>query len=69
MRARKCDRCGCYYDSYRGNTMFEETGRTNALWLIDRLDNEKAMSRKTYDLCPECMKELEKFLKIDGGAE
>lgn len=69
MRARKCDRCGCYYDTYQGNMKFEKTGRANALWLIDRFEDNKAMSRESYDLCPRCMQELEEFLKIDGGAE
>ena len=48
---------------------FEKTGRANALWLIDRFEDNKAMSRESYDLCPRCMQELEEFLKIDGGAE
>ena len=69
MRARKCDRCGCYYDTYQGIMKFEKTGRATALWLIDRFEDNKAMSRKSYDLCPRCMQELEEFLKIDGGAE
>lgn len=69
MRARKCDRCGCYYDTYQGKMKFEKTGGANALWLIDRFEDNKAMSRKSYDLCPRCMQELEEFLKIDGGAE
>lgn len=69
MRARKCDRCGCYYDTYQGSMKFEKTGRANALCLIDRFEDNNNMSRKSYDLCPRCMQELEEFLKIDGGAE
>ena len=69
MRARKCDRCGCYYDTYQGKMKFEKTGGANALLLIDRFEDNKAMSRKSYDLCPRCMQELEEFLKIDGGAD
>ena len=68
MRARKCDRFGCYYDTYQGNMKFEKTGRANALRLIDKFEDEKAMSRESYDLCPECMQELVEFLKI-GGAD
>lgn len=33
--------------------------------LIDRDLDNKYWNRKSYDLCPECMKELESFLK--GG--
>ena len=68
MRARKCDRCGCYYDTYQGIMKFGKTG-TNALCLIDRFEDNNNMSRKSYDLCTRCMQELEEFLKIDGGAE
>ena len=67
MRARKCDRCGRFYDHYQGE-IFEKTGRANALRLIDRYENNTFISRNAYDLCPECMKELEEFLGI-GGAD
>lgn len=66
MRARKCDRCGRFYDHYQGEKMFKKTGKANALRLIDRYEDNTAMSRNAYDFCPECMKELEEFLGIGG---
>lgn len=66
MRAKKCDRCGKYYEHYEGQTRFRASERANALLLIDRDLEEKYWSRKTYDLCPECMKMLERFVR--GGA-
>lgn len=36
--------------------------------LIDRYEDNTFISRNAYDLCPECMKELEEFLGI-GGAD
>lgn len=51
MRAMKCDRCGKIYKEHEGMTVDTELAR---IYLKDR---------KTYDLCPDCMKELEDFLK------
>lgn len=66
MRARKCDRCGKYYEHYEGQTQFRSGEKANALLLIDRDLDEKSWSRRAYDLCPECMKMLERFVR--GGA-
>ena len=66
MRAMKCDRCGKYYEHYEGQAQFRASEKANALLLIDRDLDEKYWSRKTYDLCPACMGEFEKFIR--GGA-
>lgn len=50
MRAMKCDRCGKFYEEHEGMLVDTELKRG----FLER--------RKTYDLCPECMKELEDFL-------
>ena len=63
MRARKCDRCGHFYDHYQGDEMFKETGGANALRLIDRYEDNTFFGMDIYDLCPECMQKLERFLK------
>ena len=55
MRAKKCDRKGC--EKY-----FEPKDRIN-----DKLqifyDTWGMKDSKYYDLCPECMKKIEDFLK------
>ena len=51
MRVMICDRCGKIYKEHEGMTVDTELAR---IYLKDR---------KTYDLCPECMKELEDFFK------
>lgn len=53
----KCDRCGKIYEEHKGMTVDTELAR---IYL---------KNRKTYDLCPDCMKELEDFLnnKIKGA--
>lgn len=58
MRARKCDRCGKFYDHYNGNQQFKNGERANALSLIDHDLDGKYWSRMTYDLCPACMGDL-----------
>ena len=58
MRAMKCDRCSKIYKEHEGMTVNTELAR---IYLKDR---------KTYDLCPECMKELEDFLEnTNEGAQ
>lgn len=66
MRAMKCDRCGKFYEHYEGRTKFRAGERANALRLIDLDLDEKYWPRKTYDLCPACMGEFERFVR--GGA-
>ena len=57
-----CDRCGMFYNYYGGGKTFKNTERANAVSLID-MDLERDYSvRQIYDLCPDCMKELEHFL-------
>ena len=52
--ARKCDRCGTLYEPYNG---------TNGVMLIRVGDVSIPLySGNPKDLCPECMKLLEKFL-------
>lgn len=63
MRAMKCDRCGKLYEHYDGNKAFKETEKANAISLIDRDLDKEYYSRKTYDLCPDCMRKFEDFLK------
>lgn len=66
MRAKKCDRCGKFYDHYDGQSRFRGGCKANAFVLIDRDLDEKYWSRKTCDLCPACMEEFETFIR--GGA-
>lgn len=67
MRAKKCDRCGKFFEHYDGVKEFKNTEKANALYLIDRDLDNKYWGRKSYDLCSECMKKLENFLKGGGG--
>lgn len=61
MNAKKCDRCGAYYDE---NKMYKETNLIPGSVLIgmsllcrdSRYGNE-------YDLCDSCLTDLKEFLK------
>lgn len=63
MRAKKCDRCDKLYEHYDGSKEFKNTERANAVFLIDRDLDNKYWSRKSFDLCPNCMRKLEVFIK------
>ena len=68
MRAMKCDRCGKLYEHYKGQTVFKETEQSNGIILIDSDLDKKYWSRTSYDLCPDCMRKLNDFLKeVDNG--
>lgn len=62
MRAKKCDRCGKLFEHYDGNKKFRNTEKANAILLIDRDLDNKYWARKSYDLCPDCMKMIEELL-------
>jgi len=67
MKALKCDRCGAFYDYYRGCEKFEETEQSNTLVFIDRGIDGGHMRHKYADLCPKCMEEMEKFFYADSA--
>ena len=62
MRAKKCDRCGKLFEHYDGDKEFKHTERANAILLIDRDLDNKYWSRKSYDVCPDCIKMIEERL-------
>lgn len=67
--AKKCDRCGKLHEYYAGNTEFKNSERANGVLLIDRDLDNKYWSRKSYDLCIDCMRKLEAFIKNEDEQE
>ena len=62
--AKKCDRCEKLYESkdidIRGAIV-------NGLSLVNRDEqNSRAVSRKYFDLCPECLLSFANWLKIQA---
>lgn len=59
--AKKCDRCGNLYEPKDINIC---GAIVNGLWLISRdKQNDKVVSRRYFDLCPECLVSLANWLK------
>lgn len=59
MQAKKCDRCGTLYEIY--NTKSDRK-KCNGLQLLNIDGNQKYWSQGVYDLCPECMEGLMRWL-------
>nr|DAN18126.1 MAG TPA: Peroxide operon regulator stress regulator, DNA binding.75A [Caudoviricetes sp.] len=59
MQAKKCDRCGKLYELY--NT--ESNGKKCNGFLLLNIDaDQKYYAQNMYDMCPECMEALMKWL-------
>lgn len=61
MNALKCDRCKRYYDIKDNNSSTEYISCTEYIFCYKegRIDN----SVKHLDLCPECSRELNKWME------
>lgn len=64
MLVLKCDRasCGKFYEPYGGTEV------RNSVIIACKYFSGNTVNSKSFDLCPECMQEFQKFLgmKIDG---
>lgn len=52
MNAKKCDRCGKFYEHYNGDDIIMSHNFFKAVY-----------GKRTYDLCPECMEKLREWFK------
>ena len=66
MLAKKCDRCGRLYENYDGRKVFPKS-LSNSLELRDTDCKGSIWPQDRYDLCEDCMTNLESFLY--GGAD
>lgn len=55
MNARKCDRCGMFYEEYN---MEDDKKAINGVMLINIDSNNSYFSHGPNDLCPTCSKKL-----------
>lgn len=55
MRAKKCDRCAVYYDTYNSKQNFSSP---NGFCFANIDSRGGAFTSSPYDLCPKCMNEL-----------
>lgn len=64
MNARKCDRCGMFYEEYN---MINNKKAINGVMLLNIDSNDRYFSHGPNDLCPSCSK---KFLDwFNGNSE
>lgn len=64
--ANKCDRCGKLYEYYLIGD--DQPGRYNAVRVVRMSrSGEPLAQRDAWDLCPECMDELKKFMQGDNN--
>lgn len=59
--ARKCDRCGAFYDRYNEDESCN-IEKTNAMAFIFHYGNNTHDICKQFDLCPDCKDELVKWI-------
>lgn len=62
--ARKCDRCGKFYETYAG--VDANDFGFNRVRLIYADDGGHCRVRKNFDLCQKCSTDLEDWLKFDA---
>ena len=62
--AHKCDRCEKYFDPF--DKSHSQTRNRLEIWFTDwTITRGPSSYHKDYDICPECMVELEKWLGIE----
>lgn len=66
--ARKCDRCGKFYDHY---PIGDVPGVYNAVRRYRKCSETTQQSFETNikDLCPECMEAFDKFMRMENVDE
>lgn len=64
--AKKCDRCGAFYDPYRGVRYRSADGE---LYSAFKTVLANAFATKNIDMCPDCMKETITFLGLEVEGE
>lgn len=68
MRARKCDRCGSFYDEYAEKTRCRGKDVNGVAFVHKCTDGDfTGYKADAYDLCPCCMTAVLDFVK--GGTK
>lgn len=67
MNAKKCDRCGKFYENEESAAIKLTNGADNfcrRLWGVNINHNEK-----TFDLCDDCVEEFQKWMEQGKGQD
>lgn len=62
--AKKCDRCGKYYEPYNFAC---DSEKINGVKTLNIDDNGKYFAQDTLDFCPECCEEFNIWLNRKGS--
>lgn len=66
--AKKCDRCGKFYEDYPIGYASGPYNTTGQFQIIQRnITGETINGYTVYDFCPECIEEFEKFMAAKRG--
>ena len=60
MIAKKCDRCGTYYELYN---VQHNAKKTNGIVFVNIDASSQYFTNTTIDLCPKCMEAVRKFVE------
>lgn len=60
MKAIKCDRCGKYYDPYKGTMALKNS---NMLIFAEDDGDNSYYEHRQFELCPDCMLAAVKFMQ------
>lgn len=61
MNARKCDRCGEFYDEYATECNSKES---DTVLFVNTASSITYITQKEFNLCQKCMSELKKWMGI-----
>lgn len=60
MTAKKCDRCGAYYELYG---VKDNAAKCNEFMMLNIDNAGRYYKHDKIDLCPDCMAKLYEFMK------
>lgn len=61
--AKKCDRCGKFYETY--NTT-NDNENISGIMTLNLDEQRKYYSHEPFDLCPKCKDAFEKWFRMKG---
>ena len=62
MLARKCDKCGVFYEMYGDGSILNNDMQANAIRFINVDKKGRISNMKAFDLCPKCMELMQRFI-------
>ena len=60
--AKKCDRCGKFYEWY----VSDDGANAVGLCQVNRIGDRWIVNKSGYDLCPECLREFDAFMNLSN---